>query len=126
MRKYILITLATITLASCLDENSRDRLTEEEVFKTSTDLYLNTVANLYNYIGGHEDGQGLQGTTRGIYDLNTFTSDEAILPTRGGDWYDGGLWLDLYQHTFNPGTCLSTLWRRLLSLCLYGDCRVHR
>ena len=79
MRKYILITLATITLASCLDENPRDRLTEEEAFKTSTDLYLNTVANLYNYIGGHEDGQGLQGTTRGIYDLNTFTSDEGYI-----------------------------------------------
>ena len=79
MRKYILITLATITLASCLDENPRDCLTEEEAFKTSTDLYLNTVANLYNYIGGHEDGQGLQGTTRGIYDLNTFTSTPSIL-----------------------------------------------
>ena len=114
MRKYILITLATITLASCLDENPRDRLTEEEAFKTSTDLYLNTVANLYNYIGGHEDGQGLQGTTRGIYDLNTFTSDEAILPTRGGDWYDGGLWLDLYQHTFNPGTApIGNSWNYL-------------
>ena len=114
MRKYILITLATITLASCLDENPRDRLTEEEAFKTSTDLYLNTVANLYNYIGGHEDGQGLQGTTRGIYDLNTFTSDEAILPTRGGDWYDGGLWLSLYEHTFNAGTApIDNSWNYL-------------
>ena len=114
MRKYILITLATLTLASCLDEDPRDRLTEEDVFATSTDLYLNAVANLYNYIGGHEDGQGLQGTTRGIYDLNTFTSDEAILPTRGGDWYDGGLWLSLYMHTFDAGTApIENSWNYL-------------
>ena len=114
MRKYILITLATLTLASCLDEDPRDRLPEEDVFATSTDLYLNAVANLYNYIGGHEDGQGLQGTTRGIYDLNTFTSDEAILPTSGGDWYDGGLWLSLYMHTFDAGTApIENSWNYL-------------
>ena len=29
-----------------------------------------------------------------FYDLNTFTTDEAVIPTRGGDWYDGGLWQD--------------------------------
>ena len=34
----------------------------------------------------------------GIYDLNTFTTDEAIMPTRGGDWYDGGFWQGLYLH----------------------------
>lgn len=117
MRKYILITLATLTLTSCLDENPRDRLDEEEVFTTPTALYLNTISNLYNYIGGHEDGQGLQGTTRGIYDLNTFTTDEAILPTRGGDWYDGGLWLDLYKHTYNAGTApIDNSWNYLFKV----------
>lgn len=30
--------------------------------------------------------------------MNTFTTDEAILPTRGGDWYDGGLWQGLFKH----------------------------
>ena len=50
------------------------------------------------YVGGYSDSQGLQGTGRGVYDLNTFTSDEAIIPTRGGDWYDGGFWQGLYLH----------------------------
>lgn len=49
-------------------------------------------------MGGYVDSQGLQGTGRGIYDLNTFTTDEAIMPTRGGDWYDGGFWQGLYLH----------------------------
>ena len=56
------------------------------------------MATLYNYIGGSSDSQGLQGTYRGVYDFNTFTTDEAIIPTRGGDWFDGGFWQDLYLH----------------------------
>ena len=88
-------------LASCLDENPRDRLDEDKVFTTSN-IYQNTVGSLYNYIGGNADSQGLQGTARGIYDLYTFTTDEAMLPTRGGDWYDGGLWQALYTHQFLP------------------------
>ena len=132
MKKYILlISIATLTLTSCLDENPRDRLDQEEAFTTVNDIILNTVANLYNYIGGNADSQGLQGTTRGIYDLNTFTTDEAILPIRGGDWYDGGLWMSLYLHTFNPGTQpVGGAWNylyKVIALCnkAYSDLESH-
>ncbi len=104
MRKYFILAIATVTLTACLDENPRDRIDEDFAFSDAANLYLNTVANLYNYIGGNSDSQGLQGTTRGVYDLCTFTTDEAMLPTRGGDWYDGGLWQSLYLHTYNGGT----------------------
>ena len=87
-----------LLLSSCLDEHPHDQLPEERAYDNATNLYLNTVATLYNYIGGSADGEGLQGTIRGVYDLNTFTTDEAILPTRGGDWDDGGLWQSLYTH----------------------------
>ena len=85
-------------LFSCdgfLNENPKDKIPEEDAYKNLTDLYYNAVASLYNNIGGYSDSQGLQGTGRGIYDLNTFTTDEAIMPTRGGDWYDGGFWQGL-------------------------------
>ena len=61
---------------------------------------LNTVASLYTQVGANGGGAGLQGTDRGLYDLNTFTTDEAMLPTRGGDWYDGGLWQNLFLHNW--------------------------
>lgn len=35
--------------------------------------------------------------------MNTFGSDEAMLPTRGGDWYDGGLWQSMYKHSWSAG-----------------------
>lgn len=96
--------LVSVALTSCsLDETPRSELPESEAYTSRETLYLNTVATLYNYIGGYEDGQGLQGTNRGIYDLQTFGSDEAMIPLRGGDWYDGGLWQDMYKHSWTAG-----------------------
>ena len=103
MKKYILsilgIFLMSGAITSCsLQENPKDQIPEGEAYQNPTLTYLNTVATLYTEIGGSGGGQGLGGTDRGIYDLNTLTSDEMIIPTRGSDWDDGGLWRDLFQH----------------------------
>lgn len=90
--------LSWTSCSSYLEENPKDRLDEETAYSTLSDVQKNGVLSLYNYVGGYVDSQGLQGTGRGIYDLNTFTTDEAIIPTRGGDWYDGGFWQGLYLH----------------------------
>ena len=94
----VFLLIACLGLFSCskfLEENPKDKLPEDDVYNTISEVYLNAVASLYTYVGGYSDSQGLQGTGRGVYDLNTFTSDEAIIPTRGGDWYDGGFWQGL-------------------------------
>lgn len=104
MKRIYSILFASFSLlswASCssyLEENPKNRLDEETAYSTLSDVQKNGVLSLYNYVGGYVDSQGLQGTGRGIYDLNTFTTDEAIMPTRGGDWYDGGFWQGLYLH----------------------------
>lgn len=104
MKRIYSILFASFSLlswASCssyLEENPKDRLDEETAYSTLSDVQKNGVLSLYNYVGGYVDSQGLQGTGRGIYDLNTFTTDETIMPTRGGDWYDGGFWQGLYLH----------------------------
>ena len=87
-----------LALTSCLDEHPKDQLEEDKIYSTASDIYVNAVASLYNYIGGANESEGIQGTCRGIYDYNTLTTDEAIIPIRGGDWYDGGLWNAMYQH----------------------------
>ena len=96
-----LALVAIITFTACdkfLDENPTDRIPDNEAYSTEGDIYRNAVASIYTHIGGNSNSQGLQGTGRGIYDLNTFTTDEAIMPTRGADWYDGGFWQDLFTH----------------------------
>ena len=100
VRGLLLLYLFTLLPSSCsLDEHPRDQIADELAHSTPENLYKNNVATLYNYVGGATDGQGLQGTCRGIYDLQTFGSDEAMLPTRGHDWYDGELWQDMYRHS---------------------------
>ena len=101
MKKYLLFLIVLPVLTACLDEHPKGQLTEEEAYGSATSLYINTISTLYNYIGGNEESQGLQGTYRGVYDYNTFTTDEAMLPTRGGDWYDGGFWQGLYLHQWS-------------------------
>lgn len=104
----------SLSLTSCLDETPKDQIPETEIYDSANSLYVNAVASLYNYIGAHEEGEGLQGTCRGIYDYNTLTTDEAIIPIRGGNWYDGGLWKNMYDHTWTAtDTDLYNVWKYL-------------
>ena len=118
---YLLPLTSCLFLSCSLDENPKDQIPEEEAYADAGALYRNTVATLYNYIGGATDGQGLQGTCRGIYDLQTFGSDEAMIPTRGTDWYDGGIWQELYRHDWTPGhPMLGNAWSylyKVITLC---------
>lgn len=96
--RFLFLLLAALSMTSCLDEHPKDQLDEDAIYGSASDIYINAVASLYNYIGGAKESEGIQGTCRGIYDYNTLTTDEAMIPIRGGDWYDGGLWNAMYQH----------------------------
>ncbi|MCR4604230.1 MAG: RagB/SusD family nutrient uptake outer membrane protein [Prevotella sp.] len=129
---YLLLgIIACIVCGSCsLDEHPRDQIAEEEAYTTATALYQNTIATLYSYIGGADDGQGLQGTCRGVYDLQTFGSDEAMIPTRGGDWYDGGIWQDMYKHSWSSGhVFFKNAWLylyKVITLCNHSLMQIDR
>lgn len=94
--KFIKI-LMTLFLAafffSCtkLDESFRGELGSDRNV-TASGLLINA----YNSISGPFQGNA------NIWSVSTITTDEAIAPTRGGDWYDNGLWQALHAHTWNP------------------------
>ena len=128
MKRYInilMVALATM-MTSCLTEGPRDQLYEEDIYNNANNIYINTVAVLYNYIGGSADSEGLQGTCRGIYDYNTLTTDEAMIPIRGGDWYDGGLWTNMYQHKWSPNDLpLYNTWKYLYKVVVLSNKSLH-
>jgi len=35
----------------------------------------------------------------GYFSLQSVSSDEMVVTQKGGDWYDGGIWLDIHKHT---------------------------
>ena len=129
-RILLFFLVTSLTLFSCdkfLQENPKDKLPEEDVYNTISEVYLNAVASLYTYIGGYSDSQGLQGTGRGVYDLNTFTSDEAIIPTRGGDWYDGGFWQGLYLHDWGvENDAIQATWEYLYKVVMLSNKSLER
>ena len=87
--KHISLYIIALLLIACtacdkfLEEDPTDRIPDNEAYSTEGELYRNAVVSLYTLVGGNANSQGLQGTGRGVYDLNTFTTDEAIMPTRG-------------------------------------------
>ena len=97
-KKFIysfMIAAAAAAFSSCsnfLEERPTDAFDEETAFQSPTLVYVNTVASLYNNMFK------IMGNDRHVYDLNTFSSDEAMLPCRIGDWEDGGLWQNIFLH----------------------------
>lgn len=36
----------------------------------------------------------------GYFSIQEVSSDEAAIPAKGGDWFDGGIWVDMHRHEF--------------------------
>lgn len=119
---YFLWVLLAFLMSSCLNEDLRDQLHEDDIYDNANNIYINAVAVLYNYMGGSTDSEGLQGTCRGVYDYNTLTTDEAMIPIRGGDWYDGGLWENMYLHKWSADDLpLYNTWKYLYKVVMLAN-----
>ncbi len=54
-----------------------------------------SVADLYNSLNGQIGDQA------NLFALNEVTTDELLVPTRGTDWGDNGIWRQLHDHTWS-------------------------
>ncbi len=110
-----------------LDPDKGGALSPDEAYNSIEDLKNNAVLAIYECIGGDKESQGLQGTGRGVFDFNSLTTDEAIMPTRGADWYDRGFWRTLYQHSWNAGTpSLKDMWDYLFRSVMLSNEYIER
>ncbi len=79
-----------------LDETLNSTLTSEQAASslgsTGTDLLLRAA---YADLAGPFHSQDL------IFSLQENTTDESLVPTRGGDWDDNGVWRVLHNHSWN-------------------------
>ena len=119
---YLFLASMTLCFSGCLDEHPKDQIDQEAIYNNADNIYNNAVASLYNYIGSNQESEGLQGTCRGIYDYNTLTTDEAMNPIRGGDWYDGGLWENMYRHQWNANDIyFYNVWKYLFKAIVLSN-----
>lgn len=121
-RHYLHITLFLSILTcfnscSLLDEQPQSALTTEQAYESINMIRNNALLSVYQHIGSNKKSEGLQGTTYGIYDLNSITTDEQYIPIRGGDWYDGGYWLSLATHSWTASDqSLYDTWNYLFKI----------
>lgn len=40
----------------------------------------------------------------GYWSIQSVSTDEMAIGAKGGDWYDGGIWVDMHRHTFTPAS----------------------
>lgn len=93
------ILLCGVGLQSCtnLDENVYSSYTDEN-FPSSAKQYASMTGPIYVAAQKLFDNN--------LYELQEMGSDEIIVPTRGGDWYDGGRYVDMHYHTWTPSHIL--------------------
>ncbi|MFC4231761.1 RagB/SusD family nutrient uptake outer membrane protein [Parasediminibacterium paludis] len=98
LKKIALPVFAVIALSACtkLDEGLNSTLTSSQVSSSlgtaGTGLLLSAA---YSDLAGPFHGQDQ------VFSLEENTTDESLVPTRGGDWDDNGVWRVLHSHTWN-------------------------
>lgn len=99
-RAYKKIWMVSLGIAfftfSCtdLDEELYDTVTADSFFKTNDELVAGLGA-AYSAFGG-------LGNHSNLWSTNELASDELIITTKGGDWFDGGVLQQLHLHEFKP------------------------
>ena len=71
----------------------------DDYYKTPAQ-FSTLVANAYSQLAG-ESGYVYR---EGYWSLQEYTSDEVVVPTRGTDWYDGGVPIKMCTHTWEVDT----------------------
>ncbi|CAN5141215.1 RagB/SusD family nutrient uptake outer membrane protein [soil metagenome] len=89
--KKLILTgvLLFIFSLACTDltEEIPDQLTSLE----SEEEFIAALGEAYTILGGWQNHGGL-------FALHEISSDEALIPQRGPDWFDGGVWIDAHRH----------------------------
>lgn len=107
--KYTMITALAVAGTSCtnLDEELKGTLTESITPS-------NPGVGIKNNVNKAQPNDGLQGafsvllngtaTNGGFFAIQEGGTDEAVITQKGGDWFDGGLYIRMHHHEYSPQT----------------------
>jgi len=99
IKNLLALTTLMLLVAACdLEiEETDSKITEEAsgVF-AGVESVEGSLTNIYEAIRGQAENQA------NLYAMQTVTTDELLVPTRGTDWGDNGVWRTLHAHTWSP------------------------
>ncbi len=77
-----------------LDEEVFSQVTADNFFQ-SDDEFIAALGSAYSALsplGGHAN----------VWSCSELASDELVVTTKGGDWFDGGVLIEIHRHQFTP------------------------
>lgn len=115
--KKLMLSMAAVALVfSCTDleiEETDSILATGFVGITDATLADDQVNSMYNAIRGYIGDQA------NLFALSEVTTDSQLIPTRGSDWGDNGIWRQLHQHSWTPDHAyITTVWNQFNELQL--------
>lgn len=126
MKLKILITgfivWAMFNACTNLDEPLYDQVLSKDYGKTPAEIET-IVGGAYSSLRGFSDGiSNSFPTCEYVLFLNECASDEACIPTRGTNWYDGGRYQEAQFHTWtSENAMILSAWR----YCFQGISKVN-
>ncbi|AOW21550.1 RagB/SusD family nutrient uptake outer membrane protein [Urechidicola croceus] len=98
IKKYLLLSLSTIFIISCTNLEIEGT---DSIIDTSTDGGFDGVEDVESSLTNIYNGLNRIGDQANIYAISEVSTDELLIPTRGTDWGDNGIWRTLHQHTWD-------------------------
>lgn len=90
------LPLIALTFTACTDLEIEE---SDSVF--SEDLGFTGIEQPEEFItGAYGNLQGFLGDQANFFALSEVTTDSQLIPTRGADWGDNGIWRQLHQHNW--------------------------
>jgi starch-binding outer membrane protein, SusD/RagB family len=118
MKNKVILIITILALASVrctnLDEEMYDKVESSRYGKTPAEIET-IVGGAYSSLRGFRDEYSISyPTCEYVFFLVECTSDEACIPTRGTDWFDGGRYQEAHFHTWTPeNPMVLSAWRYL-------------
>jgi hypothetical protein len=114
IKNIIAASVFVLATISCTDlsEKLYDRVQSADYGKSASEIET-IVGRAYASLRGFRDGTSISyPASEYVFFLTECSSDEACVPTRGADWYDGGRYQQLQYHTWTPDNpVLLSAWR---------------
>ncbi len=97
IKKFSVLMLGLIfVVPACtdLDEELFSAVTADNFFQTEEEFIaaLGSAYSSLSALGGHAN----------VWSCNELASDELVVTTKGGDWFDGGVLIEIHRHEFTP------------------------
>ena len=104
MKKLIKYSKALLIAGALLTFNNSCTNLDEELYSTVTfDNFFKTDEEFISALGAaYSSLIGVMGNHNATWSIQEVSSDELMIPQRGGDWFDGGIWLRMFRHEYLP------------------------